>query len=218
MTGACGPGLFITFEGVEGAGKSTQIGRAVEWLQQRGHTVYVTREPGGGPLAERIRDLILHTEDDPPVARAELLLMLAARAQHVDTVIRPRLARGETVVCDRFYDSTIAYQGFARGLDLDFVRGSVEFAVDNLHPDLTIVLDLEPAEGLARQQSRNRMEAEKLAFHEAVRRGFLDQAAREPERIRVVSAAGAVEDVTARVAAVLEEALWPARSGARCNT
>ena len=152
MTGACGPGLFITFEGVEGAGKSTQIGRAVEWLQQRGHTVYVTREPGGGPLAERIRDLILHTEDDPPVARAELLLMLAARAQHVDTVIRPRLARGETVVCDRFYDSTIAYQGFARGLDLDFVRGSVEFPINKLM-DSGNIINLTPDAVAAGRQS-----------------------------------------------------------------
>lgn len=205
MTETAGRGLFITFEGVEGAGKSTQIELAVQWLRDRGVLVHVTREPGGGPLSERIRALILDTFDDPPTDRAELLLMLAARAQHVERVIRPMLSAGRTVVCDRFYDSTVAYQGFARGLDLAFVRDSIEFAVSGLHPDITIILDMPPAEGLLRQRSRNRMEGEDLLFHEAVRQGFLDQAAREPGRIHVISAEGTVEDVRARVSAVLEQ-------------
>ncbi len=197
-------GLFISFEGVEGAGKSTQAALAAEAAREKGFTVYSTREPGGTPLAERIRTLILDTPDDPPIARAELLLMLAARAQHVDTVIAPRLARGEVVICDRFYDSTIAYQCRARGLDIDFGRDAIDFAIGGVRPDITILLDLPVGDGLARQQSRNRMEREALEFHEIVREGFLEQQRREPDRITLVDASGPVEEVRKRVMSALQ--------------
>ncbi len=196
-------GLFISFEGVEGAGKSTQIDLAVRDIRDAGHKVHVTREPGGCPLAERIRELILDAREDPPVPRAELFLLQAARAQHVERVIRPKLDQGCVVVCDRFYDSTIAYQGFARGLDLAFTRSAIEYAIAGVRPAVTIVLDLPPAKGLARQHERNRMENESLAFHEAVRRAFQEQARREPDRVRLVDASGTVEEVHARVMSVL---------------
>lgn len=195
MTG----GVFITFEGVEGAGKSTQIELAVKELEAAGHQVLVTREPGGSPLAERIRSLILDEQGDPPVGRAEMFLLQAARAQHVDKVIRPALAAGRVVVCDRFCDSTIAYQVFARGLPEEPTRQAILFAMDGLQPDLTLVLDMDPEAGLARQTERNRMEAEALEFHQRVRAGFQEQARREPQRVRLVDAFGSVEEVHARV-------------------
>lgn len=209
-------GVFITFEGVEGAGKSTQIGLAVEALREAGYPVHVTREPGGETLAERIRELILHTPDDPPTARTELLLMQAARAQHVDKVIRPHLDAGDLVISDRFYHSTIAYQGFARGLDADFIRSSTEFAVGGVHPDLTIILDMPPEEGLARQTDRNRMESEDLEFHRRVRDGFMSQARSAPDRVKLIDARGKPEEVHERVMQALMLALEPqaaARAG-----
>lgn len=197
------PGAFITFEGVEGAGKSTQIRRAVSYLQENGFRVYVTREPGGSPLAEKIRSLILDEYDDPPVGRAEVLLMQAARAQHVDRVIKPHLGAGDVVVCDRYYHSTIAYQIRARGLDEAFTMRAIEYAIDGVYPDLTIVLDLPVEEGLARQSERNRMEDEGVTFHEAVRGSFLEQARKEPERIRVIDASASEDEVHARVVEVI---------------
>jgi len=206
-------GLFITFEGVEGAGKSTQIKLALEEIHKTGQAVTVTREPGGTVLAERIRGLILETLDDPPVGRAELLLMQAARAHHVDKVIRPSLAAGNIVVCDRFYHSTVAYQGYARGLDAEFILASTEFAVDGVHPHLTVILDMPVEEGLSRQQDRNRMESESLAFHEAVRRGFQAQAESDPDRVKLIDARGSVDEVHQRVMRVLRP-LLEAESGA----
>lgn len=209
MTG----GVFITFEGVEGAGKSTQIELAVKELEAAGHQVLVTREPGGSPLAERIRSLILDDQGDPPVGRAEMFLLQAARAQHVDRVIRPALAKGRVVVCDRFYDSTIAYQVFARGLDEESTRQAIQFAVDGLHPDLTLVLDMDPEAGLARQTERNRMEAEALEFHQRVRAGFQEQARREPQRVRLVDAFGSVDEVHVRVMRELDSLLQQKLAG-----
>ena len=178
-------GLFVTFEGVEGAGKTTQIARLRDYLQEAGRAVCVTREPGGDSVAETVRRLLLEQEMAP---RAELLLFLAARAQNVEKVIRPHLEMGATVLCDRFIDSSIAYQGCARGLGRDTVFHLNAFAIDGVLPDLTILLDLPPEIGLARQTDRNRMEAENLEFHQRVREGFLLEAANNPARFCVLDA------------------------------
>jgi dTMP kinase len=178
-------GLFVTFEGVEGAGKSTQIGLLRAHLEQAGHSVCVTREPGGDVVAETVRRLLLENEMEP---RAELLLFLAARAQNVERIIRPHVQSGGVVLCDRFIDSSVAYQGCARGIGTDIVRRLNAFAIDSVIPDLTILLDLPPALGLARQSDHNRMEAEDLAFHERVREGFLLEAQNNPERFCVLDA------------------------------
>jgi dTMP kinase len=180
-------GLFITFEGVEGAGKSTQAALLRDALRSRGLQVCALREPGGTPIGESIRSLLL-SEKDPVTLRAELLLFLAARAQLVEMVIRPRLAVGETVICDRYIDSTTAYQGYARENDLDLVMKMNEFATGGLKPDVTFLLDLDPSVGLDRQKERNRMEAEAIAFHERVREGFLAIARAEPDRVIIIDA------------------------------
>jgi len=168
-------GLFITFEGVEGAGKTTQIELLRDALQTEGHSVYVTREPGGDPVAEAIRAILLSPEHQvTPIA--ELLLFLAARAQVTANVIRPHLDAGQIVLCDRFIDSTVAYQGYARGHDVKMIQRLNELATGGLEPNLTILLDLDPEIGLARQLDRNRMEGESLEFHRRVREGYLTEA------------------------------------------
>ena len=185
-------GLFVTFEGVEGAGKTTQIALLRAALEREGKTVCVTREPGGDALAEAVRKLVLHEEMTP---RTELLLFLASRAQNVERVVRPHLAAGDIVLCDRFTDSSLAYQGYGRGLGRDAVHLLNAFATGGLVPDLTILLDLEPTVGLERQSDRNRMESETLAFHERVRKGFLSEAANDTKRFCVLDATQAVEDL-----------------------
>lgn len=191
-------GLFVTFEGVEGAGKTTQIALLRDYLQQAGHDVCVTREPGGDAVAETVRRLLLENEMTP---RAELLLFLAARAQNVEHVIRPHLINNGVVLCDRYIDSSIAYQGCARGLGRDTVFQLNAFAINGLIPDLTVLLDLPPEIGLARQTDRNRMEAEAIEFHRRVREGFLLEAENNPERFCVLNAA---RDVAALHALVRE--------------
>ena len=199
-------GLFITFEGVEGAGKSTQIELLRTALEEQGLRVLVTREPGGEPVAEAIRKVLLHTEEHvEPLT--ELLLFLAARAQITERVIRPALRAGTIVLCDRYLDSTTVYQGYARGLDLEMVRLLNRVATGGQLPDITIVLDLDERVGIARQASRNRMEREDLAFHRAVRQGYLAEAAREPERFHVVNAEQSVQCVHAEVLAIVRKAL-----------
>jgi dTMP kinase len=185
-------GLFITFEGVEGSGKTTQIEMLRKWLDTRGLSVLVTREPGGDPAAEAIREIVLQ---NPVAARTELLLFLASRAQNVENVIRPALAAGKVVICDRFIDSSVAYQGYARGLGRDTVASLNHFATDALLPDVTFLLDLNPEVGLGRQADRNRMEAESLSFHQAVRKGFLAEAENCSERICVLDASGSFADI-----------------------
>ena len=193
--------MFITFEGVEGAGKTTQIARLASRLRTEGRDdVLTTREPGDGPLGSELRRLALH----PPTGiivepRAELLIMLADRAQHVGQVIRPHLAGGGIVICDRYADSSVAYQGYGRGLNIAEISRLNDYATDNLKPDLTILLDLDPTLGLARQSERNIMEAESLAFHTRIRAGFLELATQEPERWAIVEAGGCVENVTGEV-------------------
>lgn len=190
-------GLFITFEGVEGAGKTTQIALLRAALEQEGRNVCVTREPGGDALGEAVRQLVLFEEMTP---RTELLLFLAARAQNVEQVVRPHLEQGGIVLCDRFTDSSVAYQGYGRELGRDTVYTLNTFATGGLTPDLTILLDLEPKLGLERQPDRNRMESESLAFHERVRQGFLTEAANDTARFYVLDATQPVE--------VLHRQIW----------
>lgn len=191
-------GLFITFEGVEGCGKTTQIARLRDHLESRGFSVVVTREPGGAAISEAIRTILLdpaHTEMAP---MTELLLYAAARAQHVAERIQPALDEGRVVLCDRFADSTTAYQGAARHLDTALMHTLHEAATGGLWPDLTILIDVPVEVGLkraARARQSDRIENESLAFHERVRQGFLDLAAREPERIHVVDGTASPEEV-----------------------
>ncbi len=200
------PGLLITFEGGEGSGKSLQAERLAARLRAAGHAVTVTREPGGTPLGEAIRSLLLHAEEAArPSPSAELLLFEAARAQLVAQVIRPALERGEVVVCDRFADSSLAYQGYARGLDLEMIRALNRAATGGLSPDLAVLLDLPVQQGLARRGaagSGNSFDRHPAEFHEAVRAGYLALAAENPGRWRIVDASAAPDQV--------EQAVWQA--------
>lgn len=210
-------GLFITFEGGEGAGKSTQIAMLASLLEHAGVRCRVVREPGGTVVGEQVRAILLDPETGWMDARAELLLYEAARAQLVAEVIEPALDAGEVVICDRFYDSTVAYQGYARGLRLEEVEAANSIATTGLAPDRTLLLDLDVETGMDRATTdgADRLEAEERAFHDRVRHGFLVIAQREPERVRVVDAMGAPEAVFARVCEALENlpTVGPAVSG-----
>jgi dTMP kinase len=196
-------GIFITFEGVEGCGKSTQARIMGQRLVAAGLPVRVLREPGGTRVGEAIRDILLDPASAGLDARAELLLYEASRAQHVAEVIEPALAAGDIVLCDRFYDSTTAYQGYARGIPLEDVARLNEAATGGLAPDLTIVIDVDPVAGLKRacrvSEGADRLEAEDAAFHERVRQGFLAIARENPDRVVVVPGEGTVEEVAERV-------------------
>lgn len=204
--------MFLTVEGVEGSGKSTLLTALAGRLQAEGKAVLSTREPGGCPLGTQIRPLLLHA-DWTPDPSAELFLFLADRAQHVAEVIRPALAAGTQVLCDRYADSTIAYQGYGRGMDVEWLHKLNDFATGGLWPDLTLVLDL-PAEtgllratrrnaGLGMSQAEGRFEAESLAFHERIRQGFLDRARRYPERFCVLDATLPPRDLAGQAWAAL---------------
>ncbi|NOT21882.1 MAG: dTMP kinase [Nitrospiraceae bacterium] len=193
-------GLFITLEGIEGSGKSTQISHLANLLTQAGHTVLKTREPGGTATAEAIRHILLTASSHEPVTpQAEALLILAARCQHVTHLIMPALQQGTIVLCDRFSDSTLAYQGFARGLDLQWLRATNAIATGGLTPDLTLLLDLPVSSGLARRRAdrgqQNRLDREAEHFHRKVRRGFLTLAAEKPTRMKIVNANRPVKQV-----------------------
>lgn len=193
-------GTFITFEGVEGAGKSTQIPLLETSLARLGYRVHVTREPGGEPVAEALRSVLLNP-DHAVTPAGELLMFLAARAQVTANVIRPRLADGEIVLCDRFTDSTVAYQGYGRGFDLELIGRLNALATGGLTPDLTILLDIDSESGMGRQREHNRMEGESMEFHRAVRQGFLAEARKEPSRIRIVDSTQSVDSVQAEILA-----------------
>lgn len=198
-------GVFVTLEGGEGCGKSTQAARLVTALEAAGVDVRFLREPGGTVLGERLREILLDVRYAGMSPRAELLLYEAARAQLVDDVIGPALDAGAVVVCDRFYDSTTAYQGHARGLGAEAVRIHNAFATDGLVPDVTLVLDIDAAHGLVRAvgEGADRLESEALEFHERVRQGFLAIARDEPGRVRVIDATGTPDEVWERVAEAL---------------
>jgi len=202
-------GLFISFEGTEGSGKSTQISLLTERLRSLGYRVRTTREPGGTPIGEEIRHTLKHSASNQAMtAEAELLLMNASRAQLVREVIRPGLDAGDIIVCDRFYDSTVAYQGYGRQLDLRIVKAIIDFAVGPTRPDLTLLLAVPPEVSeerrLARQATmpfmRDRMEEADRHFFERVARGYQALAAAEPERVRYLEAEGGVE--------AIYEAIW----------
>lgn len=188
-------GYFIAFEGGEGAGKSTQEGLLAASLEERGLTVVRTREPGGTPAAEAIRQVVLSPEYAGLDARAEALLFAAARGEHAARVIRPALQRGDVVICDRYIDSSVAYQGFARGLGPKRVRDLSLWATDELLPDLTVVLDIDPTDGLARFSERDRLEAEPLEYHQQVRAAYLAMAEDDPDRYLVLNARDSVEQI-----------------------
>ncbi len=209
-------GKFITFEGPEGSGKSTQILRLAETLEAQGIQVVCTREPGGTATGEAIRNILQHdAAGEPLVDRAELLLFVASRAQLMDQVILPALERGTWVLCDRFIDSTLAYQGFARGMDIAVLERINEFAIGGRMPDLTLLLDLEIERGFQRleeryadgQDSADRFECEARDFHQRVREGYHQLAAREPSRFRILDSDRPVDEVTSKVWNMVQEAL-----------
>lgn len=201
-------GRLITFEGGEGSGKSTQIRRLAAVLEQRGQRILVTREPGGSPGAEDIRRLLVEGEPGRWDAVTEALLVSAARRDHVERVIRPALAAGQWVLCDRFYDSTTAYQGAGHGLAASILEELRRIALGDLKPDLTILLDLDIDAGLDRAQGRGgketRFERFDRAFHQRVRDGFLAIAGAEPERVRLINAADTPDAVTAAILALVD--------------
>ena len=204
------PGRFITLEGGEGAGKSTQIQVIKDYLLTCGNDVVVTREPGGTSEGQEIRNLLVSGDKDKWSPLSETLLILADRAAHLERVIRPALAEGKYVVCDRFFDSTKAYQGVAGGLGLDVIHNLQQPVLGTTLPDVTLLLDIDPEKGLRRAQERGgelRFESKTLAYHRTLRNAFLDFAAQEPDRIFVIDADRDVEAVSADILAVLDERL-----------
>jgi dTMP kinase len=200
---------FVTFEGIEGSGKTTQIGLAKTWLKEHGISLLVTAEPGGTPLGRKIREILLNRGSCSIGAEAELLLFAAARAQHVRETILPALDEGKWVLCDRFADATLAYQGFGRGLDAGFIHTLNVFSALSLKPDMTILFDIPVPVGLSRAGERaagvppeaaeDRFEQENHEFHERIRGGYLALAEREPGRFRIVNGAGDIKAVHTRV-------------------
>jgi dTMP kinase len=202
-------GRFITLEGIEGVGKSTHLDFIAAQLETSGHKVLLTREPGGTRLGEAVREILLHGGDLGIEPFAELLLMFSARSQHIEEVIRPVLESGVTVVCDRFTDASYAYQGGGRGIAEERIRTLEKLVQGDLVPDLTLLRDASVETGRRRAASRgraDRFEAEEAAFFDRVRRAYLERAAREPGRVRLVDAEQGVEAVQAQIAALLESA------------
>jgi len=201
--------MFITLEGPEGSGKTSHIPHLVEFLREKGHTVFPTREPGGTSISEQIRDILHDMKNAEMHPRTETLLYQAARAQIVEQVIKPRLADGEIVISDRYYDSTIAYQGYGHQQNLDQIRALVKYATGGLTPDLTILLDLDIEVGLQRKTQNevewNRMDAYTVEFHKRVRAGYLEMVKAEPERWVVVNSEQAWESVQADLRKVILE-------------
>ena len=205
--------MFITLEGIEGSGKTTQIARLVDFLEGKGLECIATRQPGGTLIGENIRSILLDPASKALEPTAELLLYMADRAQHIHELIRPCLMDGKTVVCDRYYDATVVYQGFARGLDIKLIRKLHHLLFEGLKPDITLLLDLPPRLGLKRaweqlntgQRSgqESRFEAEKVAFHEKVRAGYLELARHEPDRIRVIDAVPPPDQVFADISKIV---------------
>jgi dTMP kinase len=201
-------GMFITLEGGEGAGKSSSMAFIEARLKAAGREVVVTREPGGTPLGEQIRELLLKPKERALCSDAELLLIFAARAQHLDEVIRPALARGAWVLCDRFTDATYAYQGRGRGIGHEHIAALEQWVQDGLRPDLTLLFDVPVEQGLERANKRSAPDRFELAgqeFLERVRIGYLEAATREPERIRIIDASQPPTKVQAQLDAVLKE-------------
>lgn len=211
---------FITFEGGDGSGKTTQLKRLEAWLKIQGRRCVVTREPGGTALGQTLRKVLLEVSERPVVPAAELFLYLADRAQHVQEVIRPALERGDIVLCDRYTDSTLAYQGYGRGIDLNMLRQQNALAHGGLVPDITLLFDCPVQVGLNRTVRRqaesgsmlgaeDRFEREKNEFHEKLRAGFLEMAQAEPGRFRVIDATRSIEEIAQEVKALIEREMKP---------
>jgi dTMP kinase len=206
--------MFITLEGIEGSGKTTQIQTMAQWLKAVGRDCLATREPGGTSIGGQIRSVLLDPDNADLAPSAELLLYVADRVQHLETVVRPALAAGKVVICDRYFDATMVYQGYARGLNREMIHQFHQLACKGLMPDLTLLLDLDPEAGLARAWRRihsdsahvteSRFENEKLLFHQRVRDGYLDLARREPRRFAVIDAAVDPQSVAAQIQTVLK--------------
>lgn len=212
-------GIFITFEGIEGSGKSTQISLLHDYLLAQGRRVTLTREPGGTPIGDKIRNILLDPANKALDHMAELLLYAASRAQHLSEVILPSLAAGNVVLCDRFSDATLAYQGYGRGMSIPVIQELDRIVTAGLKPQLTILLDIDARTGLGRARGRNakkglhgeaRFENEDIAFHTRVRDGYFLLANQEPQRIKLVNAARSPEDVFKDVRALADEALGAA--------
>ena len=205
--------MFITLEGIEGSGKTSQMGRLQQFLEDRGVECVSTRQPGGTRIGENIRTILLDPSNSALVPSAEMLLYMADRAQHIFELIRPSLEAGKTVLCDRYFDATLVYQGFARELNLELIRQLHKLLFDDLKPDITLLLDLSPQTGLARAWEQlstgqragreSRFEAEAIAFHEKVRAGYLELARLEPDRIQIIDAAQTYDQVFADISKIL---------------
>lgn len=203
-------GKFITFDGIDGAGKTTQIELLADFLTQQGKSVYVTREPGGTALSEQIRELLLSPEQTMS-SKTELLLMFAARAEHIEAILRPKIVAGTWIICSRFTDATIAYQGYARGIDIQHIRQIAAVVHGDFNPDMSFVLDL-PAEIAAerragRGEAIDRIEAEQLSFMQAVRDGYLAIAQHEPNRCKLIDATQSVTEMSRDIQQYIEELL-----------
>ena len=208
---------FITFEGGDGSGKTTQLKALESYLAARGKSCLSTREPGGTSLGEHIRQVLLEVGQQPITSATELFLYLADRAQHIHEVIIPALAQGKIVLCDRHTDSTLAYQGYGRGIDLGLLRSLNDIASQGIKPDLTLLFDCPVEIGLSRtaqrqskttlERSEDRFEREKIEFHERIRAGFLELARAEPPRFRIIDAAGSVEEVAQEIKNIIDREL-----------
>jgi dTMP kinase len=204
--------MFITLEGPEGSGKSSQLPILAEWLREQGFNVYTTREPGGTLISDQIRTILHALENTAMHPRTEILLYLASRSQHVEEVIRPLLEKDKIVLCDRYADSTLAYQGYGHGVDIPTLKKLLDFSTGGLYPDLTILLDLNVEIGLERRKQSggewNRLDAYALAFHKRVREGYLTLVADEPQRWRIVDAAQSFDNVQKALRDVIRAELF----------
>ena len=206
--------MFITFEGIEGSGKTTQIRYLVEYFKSLGQPCVITREPGGTSIGSKIRSILLDPESKGMGPKTELLLYMADRAQHIQFVLKPALAAGKTVLCDRYFDATVVYQGYARGLDINFIKNLHAIIFYDLKPDVTLLLDLPPEIGLKRvwkqldngqrSDDESRFEEEKLEFHQRVRAGYLELARQEPERFHIIDAGRGERQVRDQILAVFD--------------
>ena len=202
--------MFITFEGPEGSGKSTQLPKLAQFLEESGLSVVKTREPGGTKIGDQIREVLVRMDNTELHPRTEILLFLAARAQLVEELIIPSLQEGKIILCDRYGDSTLAYQGYGHGLDLETLRSMLHFATGGLKPDLTILLDVDVLTGLKRKKIKdewNRLDAFELSFHERVREGYHILAEQEPERWKIVDATQEPEQVQKEIRALVFDAI-----------
>jgi dTMP kinase len=204
-------GTFISFEGIEGTGKSTQAKLLYEWFRNKGVDVVLTEEPGGTQIGLEIRKLLLSVEHKAMTPLTELLLYNASRAQHIEEVMLPAINRGAIVITDRFSDSTIAYQGYGRGIDLNLLDSLDSIVTADLRPDITVLLDLDVEAGLKRNRSINktdRLELEDIEFHMKVRRGYHNLAVREPERIKLIHASGDIGEIHKRIVKIIKDVVY----------